>query len=83
MQALEQLQQWDALSLERAHKHIRMAQKELLEVISTSQIGSSSPVGFHADVNRGLLGPLPPRPVQVPFPSPPPTTRPYPFSFVH
>lgn len=62
---MEQIQQWDATSLETTHKHILHAQTELEEVVKTAHLAAAAPVGFHPDVNRRLLGPLPPRPVQV------------------
>lgn len=62
---MEQLQHWNAGSLELARKHIQHAQTELEKVVETAHLAAAAPVGFHADVNRRLLGPLPPRPVQV------------------
>ena len=62
---MEQIQQWDAAGLEATRKHILCAQTELQQVVGTAHLASSSPVGFCPDVNRVLLGPLPPRPVQV------------------
>ena len=65
---MEVLQRWDADSLNKARKHIQRAQKELARVVQTSHLGDVEPVGFHPQVNRRLLGPLPPRPVQVSTP---------------
>ena len=48
-----------------ARKHILRAQTELEGIVASAHLAAASPVGFHADVNRRLLGPLPPRPVQV------------------
>lgn len=64
LQALELLQQWNADSLTAARKHILRAQTELTTVVQTAHMGDSNPVGFQPQVNRRLLGPLPPRPVQ-------------------
>ncbi|KAL3159878.1 hypothetical protein ABBQ38_010276 [Trebouxia sp. C0009 RCD-2024] len=64
LQAMEQIQQWDAAGLEATRKHIVRAQTELKQVVETAHLASASPVGFCPDVNRVLLGPLPPRPVQ-------------------
>jgi len=71
-QAMEQLHQWDADGLIMARKHIQRAQAELANVVQTAHFGVGPAVGFHPDVNRRLLGPLPPRPVQVD--PPPPST---------
>lgn len=65
LQALEQLHQWDADGLIMARKHVQRAQAELANVVQTAHLGVGPAVGFHPDVNRHLLGPLPPRPVQV------------------
>ena len=65
---MEQIQQWDAASLDTTRKHILRAQTELDKVVQTAHLASASCVGFHPDVNRRLLGPLPPRPVQVGIP---------------
>ena len=62
---MEQIQQWNASGLETARKHILHAQQELEKVVETAHLAAAAPVGFHPDVNRRLLGPLPPRPVQV------------------
>ncbi len=62
---MEQLHQWDADGLIMARKHIQRAQAELANVVQTAHFGVGPAVGFHPDVNRRLLGPLPPRPVQV------------------
>lgn len=64
LQAMEQIQQWDAAGLEATRKHIVRAQTELAQVVETAQLASAPPVGFCPDVNRVLLGPIPPRPVQ-------------------
>lgn len=62
---MEQIQQWSATSLEMTRQHILHAQTELEKVVETAHLAAAAPVGFHPDVNRRLLGPLPPRPVQV------------------
>ena len=62
---MEQLHQWDTDGLIMARKHIHRAQAELAHVVQTTHFGVGPAVGFHPDVNRRLLGPLPPRPVQV------------------
>lgn len=64
LRAVEQLQQWDGDSLGMARKALLKAQTELANVVRTAHLGVGPPVGFHAAVNRRLLGPLPPRPVQ-------------------
>ena len=62
---MEHIQQWNATSLETTRQHIMRAQTELEKVVETAHLAAEVPVGFHPDVNRRLLGPLPPRPVQV------------------
>lgn len=65
LQALDSLQQWNADGLDRAKKHILRAQTELGKVMQSAHLGNVPPVAFHPQVNRRLLGPLPPRPLQV------------------
>lgn len=65
MQALQCLQNWKAEGLSAAQKHLTTAQSELASMSTTSPTSDTPTLGFHPDVNRRLLGPLPPRPVQV------------------
>ena len=65
MQALQCLQNWNAEGLSAAQKHLTTAQSELASMSTTSHPSDTPTPGFHPDVNRRLLGPLPPRPVQV------------------
>ena len=65
MQALQCLQNWNAEGLAAAQKHLTIAQSELASMNTTRHTSDTPMPGFHPDVNRRLLGPLPPRPVQV------------------
>ena len=59
------MQQWSSESLAATKRHLQTAQSELAKMSSASHTEGGAKPGFHSDVNRRLLGPLPPRPVQV------------------
>lgn len=65
LQALQNMQKWNAKNLATAQKHLQTAQSELASIQNMKCRENEAIPGFHPDVNRRLLGPLPPRPVQV------------------